>query len=282
MMKSISFALTLLLACHTAFAEEIKRIVSADGSLTEIVYALGQEHKLVGVDTTSGFPITARFLPQIGYKRNISAEGVLSLEPQVLIATQDSGPDKILDQIEGAGVEVFKYSAEPSLNAVREKILAVSKLLGKETEGEQLWHKIELDVIVARQNLVNIQDKVKVLFVLSMQSGSPVVSGADTHAAEIIYLAGGVNAAQGFSGYKPMPVEAIIAAQPDIILMMDRGGDHGANIEHLKSHGFNLTPAGKDQRLVTMDGMKMLGFGPRIADAIRELGHEFYPDSGGK
>lgn len=282
MMKSISFALTLLLACHTAFAEEIKRIVSADGSLTEIVYALGQEHKLVGVDTTSSFPITARFLPQIGYRRNISAEGVLSLEPQVLIATQDSGPEKILNQIEGAGVKVFKYSDKASLNAVREKILAVSKLLGKETEGKQLWQKIELDVIAARQNLVNIQDKVKVLFVLSMQSGSPVVSGADTQAAEIIYLAGGVNAAQGFSGYKPMPVEAIIAAQPDIILMMDRGGDHGVTIEQLNSAGFSLTPAGKNQRIVTMDGMKLLGFGPRIADAIRELGYEFYPDRGDK
>ena len=282
MMKSISFALTLLLACHTAFAEEIKRIVSADGSLTEIVYALGQEHKLVGVDTTSSFPITARFLPQIGYRRNISAEGVLSLEPQVLIAIQDSGPEKILNQIEGAGVKVFKYSDKASLNAVREKILAVSKLLGKETEGKQLWQKIELDVIAARQNLVNIQDKVKVLFVLSMQSGSPVVSGADTQAAEIIYLAGGVNAAQGFSGYKPMPVEAIIAAQPDIILMMDRGGDHGVTIEQLNSAGFSLTPAGKNQRIVTMDGMKLLGFGPRIADAIRELGYEFYPDRGDK
>ncbi|WP_438464431.1 heme/hemin ABC transporter substrate-binding protein [Marinomonas sp. PE14-40] len=282
MMKSISFALTILLACHTAFAEEVKRIVSADGSLTEIVYALGQEHKLVGVDTTSGFPITARFLPQIGYRRNISAEGVLSLEPQVLIATQDSGPEKILNQIEGAGVKVFKYSDKASLNAVREKILAVSKLLGKEIEGKQLWQKIELDVIAVRQNLVNIQDKVKVLFVLSMQSGSPVVSGADTHAAEIIYLAGGVNAAQGFSGYKPMPVEAIIAAQPDIILMMDRGGDHGVTIEQLNSAGFSLTPAGKNQRIVTMDGMKLLGFGPRIADAIRELGHEFYPDRGDK
>jgi iron complex transport system substrate-binding protein len=277
MMKSISIALTMLLASQFVLADEIKRIVSADGSLTEIVYALGQEDKLVGVDTTSGFPVSARSLPQIGYKRNISAEGVLSLEPQVLIATQDSGPDKVLDQIEGAGVEVFKYSAEPSLNAVREKILAVSALLDKEAEGEQLWQKIELDVIAARQNLINIQDKVKVLFVLSMQSGSPVVSGADTQAAEIIYLAGGVNAARGFSGYKPMPVEAVIAAQPDIILMMDRGGDHGASIEQLKGAGFSLTPAGINQRLVTMDGMKMLGFGPRIADAIRELGQAFYP-----
>lgn len=271
-------AMSLLFLSNNLVSAQTQKIVSADGSLTEIIYALGREELLVGVDTTSGYPNAARLLPQIGYKRNISAEGVLSLAPHVLIATQDSGPDKILRQIEAAGVKVNRYSAQPSLDAVREKILAVAKLVDRQAQGEQLWQRIKQDVSAARGDINHIEKRVKVLFVLSMEAGSPVVSGADTHAAEMIRLAGGINAAQGFSGYKSMPIEAVIAAQPDIILMMDRGGDHSATKALLLGPGFNMTPAGKAQRLVTMDGMKMLGFGPRIAKAIRLLGHAFYPD----
>ncbi len=277
----ISLAISMLLLNHPVVSAQTQRIVSADGSLTEIVFALGREALLVGVDTTSGFPVQATRLPQIGYKRNISAEGVLSLEPKVLIATQDSGPDNVLRQIEAAGVEVLRYSAEPSLNAVREKILLVAKLVDRQAQGEQLWQRIEQNVVVARRNFSPIENRVRVLFVLSMASGSPVVSGTHTQAAEMIHLAGGVNAAVGFTGYKSMPIEAVIAAQPDIILMMDRTGDHGSSKTLLQGPGFNMTPAGRAQRLVTMDGMKMLGFGPRIAEAISELGRAFYPDKQG-
>lgn len=278
----ISFVIGAFLLSNTMNPAYAQKIVSADGSLTEIIYALKEEGQLVGVDTTSGYPTQASLLPQIGYKRNISAEGVLSLEPSVLIATQDSGPDKILNQIQAAGVKVLRYSAEPNLNAVREKILGVAELVDKKVEGERLWSQIEQDVQQASHQLKAVKNKVKVLFVLSMKSGSPVVSGENTHAAEMIRLAGGINAATGFSDYKSMPLEAVIAAQPDVILMMNRAGDHGASLEQLQGQGFNLTPAGKNKRLVTMDGMKMLGFGPRIADAIEALGREFYPEYQGQ
>jgi iron complex transport system substrate-binding protein len=278
MKKLMICAMSLLFSSHNLMGEQVQKIVSADGSLTEIIYALDREALLVGVDTTSGYPKEATLLPQIGYKRNISAEGVLSLSPQILVATQDSGPDKILRQIEASGVTVTRYSAKPSLDAVREKILAVATLVDRQAQGEVLWQRIEQDVATARAKVAQIEKRVKVLFVLSMEAGSPIVSGADTHAAEIIRLAGGVNAAQGFSGYKSMSIEAVIAAQPDIVLMMDRGGDHSGTQALLLGPGFNMTPAGNAQRLITMDGMKLLGFGPRIAEAITLLSHAFYPD----
>ncbi|MGB1237283.1 MAG: heme/hemin ABC transporter substrate-binding protein [Pseudomonadales bacterium] len=274
---SVIFSALMLLASSWLSAQQVPRIVSADGSLTEIVYALGQESVLAGVDTTSTYPVAATALPQIGYKRNISAEGVLSLQPQVLIATEDSGPDKILRQIEAAGVEVLRFSAEPTLDAVREKILAVAKVVDRQAQGLALWQRIETQLAAARAPLQGIEKPVKVLFVLSMRAGSPVVAGQFTHAAEIIRLSGAHNAAQGFSGYKPMPLEAVIAAQPDVILMMDRQGDHAADASVLQGPGFNLTPAGKEGRLVVLDGMLMLGFGPRIAEAVTQLSRAFYP-----
>jgi iron complex transport system substrate-binding protein len=254
-----------------------QKIVSADGSLTEIVYALGKKDVLVGVDTTSGYPASATKLPQIGYKRNISAEGVLSLEPQVLIATQDSGPDKILTQLAEAGIEIKRYSAEPKLEVVKDKILGVSKLLGVEAEGQDLWQDVAEHVKLAQAPLAQVRDPVKVMFVLSANSGSPLVSGDTTMADAIIKLAGGVNAAEGFSGYKPMSVEAIISAAPQVILMMSRGNNHSASAGILEQPGFKLTPAAADKRLVVMDGMLMLGFGPRIGEAIAQLISAFYP-----
>ncbi|MEH6445114.1 MAG: ABC transporter substrate-binding protein [Oceanospirillaceae bacterium] len=289
-MKKISKALisSLVLLCSgaslplLAVTNELQtsspqKIVSADGSLTEIVYALEQQFLLVGVDTTSGYPLDATKLPQIGYKRNISAEGVLSLAPQVLIATQDSGPDKILKQIEEAGVIIKKYSAKPELNVVKEKITGVAKLLNVEAQGAALWAKVESEVKQAQQTLKDVKTPVKVMFVLSAKSGSPLVSGDETMADAIIKLAGGINAAQGFSSYKPMSAESIIAAAPDIILMMDRGGDHSASSDIFEQPGFKLTPAAQNKRLVVMDGMLMLGFGPRVGLAVERLVAAFYP-----
>jgi iron complex transport system substrate-binding protein len=265
------------LANDTIKSTQGLKIVSADGSLTEIVYALHQQDKLVGVDTTSGYPLVATKLPQIGYKRNISAEGVLSLSPQILIATQDSGPDKILKQLEEAGVEVKRYSATPKLSVVKEKILGVAKLLKVENAGNVLWSNVQGQVASARARLEQVQQPQKIMFVLSAASGSPLVSGTDTMADAIIKLAGGINAASGFSGYKPMSIESVIGAAPDVILMMQRGGNHSASTDILTQEGFKLTPAAKNNRLVVMDGMLMLGFGPRIGLAIDQLIDQFYP-----
>ena len=256
-----------------------ERIVSADGSLTEIVYALGEQHRLVGVDTTSVYPVAATELPQIGYKRNISAEGALSLQPQVLIATEDSGPDTTLQQITAAGVAMHRFSAAPTLEAVKGKITGVANLLDQQAEGEALWQFVEQSLGQAQARLQQVDTPVKVLFVLSNANGSAIIGGEDTHADTIIRLAGGVNAATGFTGYKPMPSEAIAAAAPDIILMMDRGGNHGVSADILTTPGFAMTPAAEQQRLVKMDGMLLLGFGPRIGEAVDGLIRAFYPSA---
>ncbi len=257
-----------------------ERIVSADGSLTEIIYALGEEHRLVGVDTTSGYPQRARELPQIGYKRNISAEGTLSLAPQVLIATEDSGPETILRQLTAAGVVIHRYSAAPTLDTVRDKITGLAALVDKPEEGLELWDAVEASVAQAQTRLQAIEQPVRVMFVLSNANGSAIIGGENTHADTIIRLAGGVNAATGFEGYKPMPDEAIAAAQPDIILMMTREGNHEVNSEILSKPGFAMTPAAAERRLVKMDGMLMLGFGPRIGEAVEGLIRAFYPNAG--
>lgn len=256
-----------------------ERIVSADGALTEIVYALGEEQRLVGVDTTSSYPAAAAKLPQIGYKRAISAEGVLSLSPDVIIATQDSGPDKVVEQLKAAGVDFRVYSEAPSLVAVEEKIKHVAALLDKQAEGSQLWAEVKRKVDDAKAQAAKAEQPLRVLFVLSAGDRSPLVAGGNTGADTMIHLAGGLNAAAGFDGYKPMPAEALVAARPDVILMMARQG-HTVSADQLFSQaGFSMTPAAKSKRFIIMNGLKLLGFGPRIGEAISELTDALYGDS---
>lgn len=273
---------SLVLCCAAFSVSSVQaapeRIVSADGSLTEIVYALGEEQRLVGVDTTSTHPAAATDLTQIGYKRNISAEGTLSLSPDVIIATQNSGPDKVVNQLKAAGVDFRVYSEAPTLAAVEEKIRHVADLLDKPAKGEQLWAQVKLKVDNAKAQAATVSQPLRVMFVLSAGDRSPLVAGSNNGADTMIRLAGGINAVEGFEGYKPMPVEALVAARPDVILMMARP-DHTMSAETLFAQpGFAMTPAAKEQRLVTMNGLKLLGFGPRIGDAISELTTALYGD----
>ena len=255
-----------------------ERVVSADGSLTEIVYALGEEARLVGVDSTSRFPASATELPNIGYMRDLSAEGSLSLAPMAIIATEQSGPPRVLKQIQAAGVKLERFSAVPTLDAVRAKIEGVAALLDKKTEGQALWQQVSAEVEAARQQVAGIEKPLRVLFIFSAAGNTPVVGGRNTGADTMINLAGAMNVAADIEGYKPMTAEAIIASRPDAILTMTRSADHGLSADELfKKPGLAHTPAAQQARLISMDGMYMLGFGPRIGSAIADLVQAFYP-----
>lgn len=274
--KSLA-AMALSAVAASSWAEQ--RIISADGALTEIVYALGAGDRVVGVDTTSTYPPQATELPQIGYKRALTAEGALSLRPSLLLASQESGPPEVLKQLAEAGLNVEVLSAKPSLMMVKEKIARVSLLLQKQSEGEQLWQQVKAEVDKAQATVPQMDTPVKVLFILGFGNHGSSVGGVDTAADVMIRMAGGINIASGITGYKPMPAEAIVAAQPDVILLMNRG-PIPAVLEEVRNHpALKLTPAVKNGRIVSMDGSLLLGFGPRIGKALNQLtGHLYGAD----
>ena len=117
----------------------------------------------------------------------------------------------------------------------------------------------------------------RVMFILSAQGGRVLASGRDTAADAIIALAGARNALTEFEGYKPLTDEAILAAAPDVILMMDRGGDHvSADGDLLAMPAIAATPAAQNGALVRMGGLYLLGFGPRTASAVADLSEHLY------
>ena len=247
------------------------RVVSVGGSLTEIIYALEATDGLVGTDTSSGYPEAAARLPQVGYQRRLSAEGVLSLNPTLVLATADAGPPAAIVQIRSAGVPVMVVPNARTTDGVKEKILTVARALGHEEKGEEL--------ALAREFVAASQKKPKVLFIYARGQGTMMVSGSGTSAHTMIQLAGAVNAVSGYEDYKPLTAEAVVAASPDVILMLSSGLESLGGVDGLlKAPGVALTPAGRNRRIVAMDGLFLLGFGPRTGKAVLELAREFHSE----
>lgn len=249
-----------------------QRIVSVGGALTEIVYALGAERLLAGADTTSQWPEAAKALPQVGYMRNLSAEGILSLTPTSLLATQSSGPPVVIEQIRQAGIAVKTVSESNTPDGVLAKIREVADWLNLPEQGEQLVAQVRNDFEQLDRFTSRLSKRPKVLFVLAMSRGAPIVSGAGTSADAMIRIAGGDNALSGFEGFKPASSEALIGAAPDVIVLTDLAANAAGGVERFfELPGIESTPAGKRRRTVTMDALYLLGFGPRTGKAALDL-----------
>ncbi|WP_244645309.1 heme/hemin ABC transporter substrate-binding protein [Salinarimonas ramus] len=275
-----AFVCAPVCAPGAAFAAEEERLVVAGGVLTEILYALGAQDRIVGVDTTSLHPPRAlEEHPDIGYLRALSAEGVLSLAPDRVLATDAAGPADALDLIRQAGVDVEILREEPTEAGVLARIREVGALVEAEEAARALADEVAAGFAALAQARATIEAPVRVLFVLSLQNGRAMVGGAGTSADAIITLAGGENAVSGVDGYKPVTDEAIIAAAPDVILSIGRG-DHALSPDDVFAlPAFAMTPAAAERRLVTMDGLALLGFGPRTPQAAAELMKILHPEA---
>ena len=250
------------------------RIVSVGGALTEIVYLLGAEKQLVAVDTTSLYPAVATQLPKVGYLRQLSAEGVLSMRPTVVLATNEAGPPNVIAQLKDAKVNLALIRDDHTFADVRAKVLAVAKAIGRESEGTALDAKLTQEMEAAQLAVAKLGSAPRVLFILS-HTGTAQVAGESTAADAFIKLVGGVNVMSGFKGYKPLTVEAAVAAQPDVILTTTQGLTAIGGPEKLLAQpGLALTPAGKGKRVVAMEALYLLGFGPRLPQAVREAGEK--------
>ncbi|MBO9444596.1 ABC transporter substrate-binding protein [Ruegeria sp. R14_0] len=278
--RRISSVVALIAAASgtAAFASddtEPNRIIAIGSSVTEIVYALGQQDRLVGRDQTSTYPAAALDLRDVGYMRALSPEGVLSVSPDLILALEGAGPPEAIAVLKEAGVPFVTVAEDYSRDGVVQKIRAVGAALGVEDAAEALAAETGAQIDGAHATAVGSGGTARVLFILSAQDNRIMVGGADTQADSIIRLAGGVNAAGSVSGFKPMTPEAIASTTPDVILMMYRQGNHSTAVEELFAlPAIQLTPAGQNKKLIRMPGAYLLGFGPRTAQAIAELSSE--------
>jgi len=255
----------------------LPRLVTINGAITEVVYALGAEAQLVGTDTTSLYPKAAQNTPKVGYMRQLSAEGVLSLKPDAVISTTEAGPPVVLDQLRSAGVKVELVKTEYTWNDVGAKVRAVGRAARREEAARELQARLDAEWSqLTRQVAAKGGPRPRVLFILS-HGPTPQVAGLETAADSLIRYAGGMNPLAGFKGYRPMTAEAMAGAAPDFILSTDEGIQALGGVEKFwQRPELALTPAYRKRALVSLDALLLLGFGPRLPQAVREVHSRLY------
>ncbi len=269
------------LAFQPVYANEAaaaKRIVSVGGAVTEILYALGLQDRIVGVDSTSLYPRDALATKaNVGYMRQLSPEGVLGLAPDLILAIEGSGPASTLDVLRQAKVPLTIVPDRFTEDGLINKIKIIAREMKVEARGACLASAVATDLAAIREIRSHIDRKSRIMFVMSLLDGRAMAAGRNTAANEIITLAGGTNAIDGYDGYKTISEEAIVAAKPDVILAMQRGKDSLSADAVFANPAFKLTPASAKKSFIAMDGLYLLGFGPRTAAAAHDLANDLYP-----
>ncbi|HDR9487807.1 TPA: ABC transporter substrate-binding protein [Burkholderia aenigmatica] len=257
-----------------------KRVVVIGGALAETAFALGgaetPRYRLVGADTTCTYPDAAKRLPKVGYQRALSAEGLLSLRPDLVLASAEAGPPTAIAQVKSAGVAVTTFDERHDVESVRAKITGVAQALDVRDAGTALLQRFDRDWQAAHDAVAarapGGAQPPRVLFVLNHTGNQALVAGQRTAADAMIRYAGARNAMQGFDHYKPLTTEALAAATPDVVLISDEGlAAVGGRAALLATPGFGATPAGRAQRVVALDALFLLGFGPRLPLAVTTL-----------
>ncbi len=263
-------------------SEVAPRILSLGGDVTEILYDLGQSDKIIAVDTTSQFPASAlKEKKSVGYLRALSAEGVLSVNPTLIIASEQAGPPEVVKALKSSGVRYVDIADKPTAEGVPDKVRHIGNVIGADEAAKALATKIEAEFSLLNNDRKQIKARKKVLFILAVQNGRATVGGSGTGADSILQLAGADNAATGVNGYKPVSDEQLTEFAPDAVVVMNRGdGDRHSAGQALALPGLSQTPAAKTKSLIEMDGLYLLGFGPRAPSAAHDLMKALYAQSG--
>lgn len=242
------------------------KIVSLNGAITETIAALGVSNQIVGKDVTSTFPadITA---PELGHVRSMTIEPIMSVSPNLILASEkDINPD-LMTKVKESKIKMTLVKQEYSVDGAKNLIKQVAEAIGQ-TSYQSLIDKIDTDLLEVKP----IQTKPKVLFIYARGTGNIMVAGQNTPMDALISMAGGQNAITGFDNFKPLTPEAVVQGNPDVILMFDSGIQSLGGIDRvLKTPGIEQTNAGKNKKVITMDGALISNFGPRTGEAIIEL-----------
>lgn len=280
--RVVPLCVALLLNQGASAAESPQRWVSVGGALSEWVSALGGESKLVSVDTTSQHPESLRALPSIGYQRQLSAEGVLSLRPQILVGTEEMGPPPVLAQIRSAGVKVELFSTTPDLPTLQGNLQHLGQLLGAQAEATRLFDRYQAQLTQHHVRVAEAQRKQKapgVLLLVGSSGGKPMVAGKGTAGDWLLRQAGGDNLAT-HSGYKSFSVETLASLNPEVLIFADRvlSGEEARAALFRENPILSSTRAARDGRVMELDPTLLVGgLGPRIPQSLVKLTTGFYP-----
>lgn len=263
--------------------EKADRIVPLSGSLSEIVFTLGLGDHVVARDITATFD-QAKKLPVVTRNHDVSAESVLSLRPDLVLAERTTGPDEAMEQIRDAGVPVLVVDPAQSLQDVGPRIRAVADALGVPAAGKRLTQRSEDRIAAVRAAVPAHADHPRVAFLYLRGSASVyLIGGRGSGATSLLEAAGAVDAgaASGLSkDFTAITTEALAQAAPDAILVMSKGLESVGGVDGLvKIPGVAQTPAGMERRIVSVEDGVLLNYGPRTDQVLKSMVRQLYGDA---
>ncbi len=263
-MRALVAAVALLWAT-VAGAEE--RWVTLGGLVTETVFALGLGERVVGVDGSSVYPAAVEGLPRVGQHAAVAVDAVLALRPTAVIASDRIGPPEALAQLRAMGIPVEVVDSPESMDEVRAALRQVAARGGVPARGEALVARLDGALAGVRP----AASRPKVAFLYARGAGTLLLAGADTGVAAVIGAAGGV-VPPGWSGFRPITAEAVVASDPDVWLVTTGGLASVGGVEGLLAlPGVALTAGGRARRVVALDDGLLLTMGPRVGEAAAAL-----------
>jgi iron complex transport system substrate-binding protein len=266
---------------RTVTVDDVSRIVPLQGSLAEIVFALGLGDRVVGRDITATFPEAAD-LPVVTRAHDVSAESVLSLRPTLVLVDGDTGPPEAIDHIRNAGVPVVELAHATRVEEIGPRIEAMAEVLGVPEAGQALAARTDADIAAARAQAPEAGDLRVAFLYLRGTAGVYLIGGPGSGADSMIAAAGAVDAgtAMGLDrAFTPITSEALAMAAPDAILMTTTGLESVGGIDGLvEIAGIAQTPAGRDRRVVTVEDGLLYSFGTRTPEAIESIVAQLHAD----
>ena len=276
-MKKIMTALALTVvfaSCNkkqeTNESAEVKkeRIISLNGAISETLAALDNSENIIGVDVTSTFPEELKTkATDLGHVRSITAESILALQPTLIFGTSKDVNPTLNEQLNKANIKLILIDQKYTVDGTKQLVTDVAKAINKENY-QPILDNISNQIATVKP----FEKKPKVLFIYARGAGNLMVAGKETPLHSMIELAGAENAAASLTDFKPLTPEALLTTNPDVILMFDSGLQSLGGVDGLlKIEGLSATNAGKNKKVITMEGQLLSGFGPRLGEAVVEL-----------
>jgi len=265
---------------RTVTVEDVSRIVPLKGSISEVVFALGLGDRVVARDISATHP-EVQDLPLVTRAHDVSAESVLAQRPTLVLADPDTGPPEAIEQIRSAGVPVVILDYVTGVDEVDDHIRTVAELLGVPEAGEALVAETDARMAQVQAEIPEDHEDLVVAFLyLRGSAGVYLMGGPESGPDSMIEAAGARNAGTEIGLENPftwLTSEALVAAQPDVLLLTTTGLASVGGIDGLlEIPGIAQTPAGKARRVVTIEDGLLFGFGSRTPDALAELIGKLY------
>lgn len=269
----------LLFACgQSSPSEEMVRnqakIITAGGTVSEIVAALGFKEQIIGTDITSTYPADLQQLPSIGYRNQIKAEGILALGPDLVLAEEGYLTPDVVQQLEATGIVLRFFKKPQQISQTYDLINELGKFLEVEEKAATLTANLRADeaALTAYLELNPTEVRPRVAFVMTRGLETVFLAGEETFAASVIEMAGGEFTGKGFKDFIPLTPEAIVSINPDYLLFFESGLTMiGGKDAVSQIRGIDQTTAFQKQQILAFDGHYLSGFGPRIAAAALDL-----------